>query len=306
MNSRTNEVIESYVHEVMRRVPAADRNDVGLELRGLLEEMVAGRAEAEGVAVHDAMVLEMLRDFGAPADVAARYQPPGGRPIIPAEHTRWFTVLSLAGVGLQWTLTLPAVFQGKVAAAQWWFTWGLGSLWWPGFLVMTQLAASWVGELRHLPWATKPRKLDPERVNRKALAFGLLWFAIGAAVMIATPWIFPALPAPMAKVFAYDPAFLSDRAPPVLVLWLGVFATLVAVLAKGRWTPQLRWIELAFSAGFLALLGWWASAGRIFLAEATNDGARFGIGLVIGIIGIDLLYKLLTTRLRPAPTLFHR
>ena len=295
--SAPNEVIESYVHDVMRRVPADQRNDVGLELRGLLEEMLEGRAEAEGVPAHDAMVLEMLRDFGAPADVAARYQPPG-RAIIPADQTRWFTITSLVGVGLQWLLTLPSVFQGKLHVTAWWFTWGLGSLWWPGFLVMTLLASSWVGELRALPWAVRPRVLDSERVNRKALAFGLAWFAIGAGLMIATPWIFPALPAHMREVFVYDPGFLRDRAPPVLVLWLGAFATLLAVLAKGRWTPALRWLSIAFSAGFLALLGWWAYAGEFFVAEATNDGARFGIGLVIAFVGIDLLYQLNRKRMR--------
>lgn len=295
--SAPNEVIESYVHDVMRRVPADQRNDVGLELRGLLEETLAGRAEAEGLPAHDAMVLEMLRDFGAPADVAARYQPPG-RAIIPADQTRWFTITSLVGVGLQWLLTLPSVFQGKLHVTAWWFTWGLGSLWWPGFLVMTLLASSWVGELRALPWAVRPRVLDSERVNRKALAFGLAWFAIGAGLMIATPWIFPALPAHMREVFVYDPGFLRDRAPPVLVLWLGAFATLVAVLAKGRWTPALRWLSIAFSAGFLALLGWWAYAGEFFVAEATNDGARFGIGLVIAFVGIDLLYQLNRKRMR--------
>jgi hypothetical protein len=278
-------------------VPAADRNDVGLELRGLLEEMLADRASAEGVAVHDAMVMEMLQDFGAPAEIAARYQPPG-RPIIAAEQTRWFTTVSLVGVGLQWALTLPAVFKGEDSIAHWWLSWGLGSLWWPGFLVMTVLVSNWVADLRSRVLRGAPRKIDSERVNRKAMSFGLVWFALGAGFMIATPWIFPALPGHMAQVFAYDPTFLADRAPPVLILWLGSFATLVAVLAKGRWTPNLRWLSIACSAGFLALLCWWVNAGNIFLAEATDDGARFGIGIVIAIIGIDLFVQLERKRTR--------
>jgi len=187
--------------------------------------------------------------------------------------------------------------DGSVPVVRWWFTWGLGSLWWPGFLVMTMLASSWIGELRHLPWAVKPRTLDSERVNRKTLAFGLVWFAIGAGFMIATPWIFPALPEHIAKAFVYDPAFLRDRAPPVLILWLGGFATLGAVLAKGRWTPQLRWLEIALGAGFLALLFWW-SKGDIFVQQAADEGAHFGIGLVIAFVGIDLVMKLNRKRTR--------
>ena len=100
MSTRTNDVIESYVLDVMRRVPAKDRNDVGLELRGLLAEMLDDRAASEGVIPDDHMVLAMLRDFGTPAEIASRYQPPGFV-IIPADQTRWFAILSVGGVGLQ-------------------------------------------------------------------------------------------------------------------------------------------------------------------------------------------------------------
>jgi len=295
MSKRTNEVIESYVLDVMRRVPGKERDDVGLELRGLLTEMLDGRAEAEGVAPHDAMVLEMLRDFGTPAEVAARYQPPGFV-IIPADQTRWFAILSLGGVGLQWALTLPAIFQDQDTAAHWWMTWGLGSLWWPGFLVMTALVAAWGGQLRTFTPKAKARTLDAERVNRTAMVVGLAWFAVGAAIVIALPFIAGSLPGVLPQVFAFDPSFVSNRAPPVLILWLGIFATLVAVLAKGRWTPRLRWVSIGFSFGFAALLGWWLAAGPIFLAKATNDGARGAIALVLVIIAVDIAVQLYRQR----------
>jgi hypothetical protein len=297
MSMRTNEVIESYVLDVMRRVSAKERDDVGLELRGLLAEMLDGRAEAEGVAADEKMVLEMLRDFGTPAEVAALYEPPGFV-IIPADQTRWFARLSLGGVGLQWALTLPSVFQGQDSAGHWWLTWGLGSLWWPGFLVMTALISAWSGQLRTVTPKAKARTLDTERINRSAMVFGLFGFAVGAALVIALPWMAGSLPGVLPRVFAFDPGFLSDRAPPVLILWLGVFATLVAVLAKGRWTPRLRWISIGFSFGFAALLGWWLFAGPIFLAKATNDGARGAIALVLAIIFIDIAVQLYRLRAR--------
>ena len=299
MNMRTNEVIESYVLDVMRRVPAKDRDDVGLELRGLLSEMLDGRAEAEGVVPHDQMVLEMLRDFGSPAEVAARYQPPPSFVIIPADQTRWFATLSTGGVGLQWALTLPAVFQHPENLTRWWLTWGLGSLWWPGFLVMTALVAAWVGQLRSFtPPRPKARTLDTERVNRTAMVIGLFWFAVGAAIVVALPFIAGSLPGVLPHVFAFDPSFVSNRAPPALILWLGSFATLVAVLAKGRWTPRLRWISIGFSVGFAALLAWWLVSGPIFLAEATNEGARGALALVLLIIFIDIGMQLYRQRAR--------
>jgi hypothetical protein len=39
-----NDVIEAFVRDVMRRVPAKDRNDIGMELRGLLADMRWPRA----------------------------------------------------------------------------------------------------------------------------------------------------------------------------------------------------------------------------------------------------------------------
>lgn len=294
----THAVIETYVLDVIRRVPGKDRDEVGFELRGLLTEMLADRAERAGRAADDAMVLQMLREFGAPAEIAARYSPPSGLVIIPAEQTRQFALLALAGLALQWALTLPAVFQGQTPIVQWWFTWGLGSLWWPGFMVTMSLIAAWAGQLRTFkaPWT--PRKVDSDRINRRAYAFGLAWIAIGVVFMTALPWIAGTLPEPLASVFAFDPAFLRERAPWVLPLWLAGFATQAAMLKQGRRSPALRRIELAGNVAFIALLGWWLTAGDMFVAKATNDGARGGIALVIAILVIDLLQQLYRQRTR--------
>jgi hypothetical protein len=172
-----NEVIDAYVVDVMRRVPAKDRNEIGLKLRGLLMEMLAGKAAGEGRAADDAMVLAMLREFGTPAEVAARYRSPGVV-VIPAENTRSFALTALIGVALQWATTLPQVSDLSSLGA-WWTSWGLGALWWPGFLVMMIIVAG----LRHLGWfkpTWRARVVDPDRVSRPALGFGQIHFVAGA------------------------------------------------------------------------------------------------------------------------------
>lgn len=299
MNTNTAigaDVIEAYVVDVMRRVPRRDRNEVGYELRDLLTEMLADRAQAEGRTVDDAMVLAMLREFGTPAEIAARYRPPGVV-IIPAEQTRSFALMSVIGVALQWGLTLPRVFEGQPLVA-WWFTWGLGSLWWPGFLLMIALIAAGLRATGLFQPVWRPRIVDPERVNRGAMAFGLLWYAIGVAVMLSLPWTTQALPDPMPQVFAFDPDFLRARAWPVVLLWAGAFATLAAAYAKGRWTPLLRRLELVSSLAFIALLTWWLVAGNIFVAKLTDDGAKGAIALVILIIIGSMAYGLYHQRTR--------
>lgn len=289
-----NDVIETYVADVMRRVPGKERNDIGLELRDLLTEMLADRAMAAERMADDAMVLAMLRDFGNPDEVAARYRPPGVI-IIPAEQTRSFAMLSLGGVALQWALTLPGVFAGQSVAA-WWFSWGLGAFWWPGLMVTLALLAA---GLRQRGWwqpAWRSCKVDPDRINRAAMVFGLMWFAIGVAFVVSLPWIAAALPEPLERVFAFDSGFLQQRAWPVLLLWLGVFAVRVTACTRGRWMPLTRRLDMLFGLAWVALMVWWIAVGDIFQSNSTNDGAKGALGLVAVFIVFDLLFKLYRRR----------
>src|SRR5690242_3044474 len=292
-----NDVIEAYVADVMRRLPRRDRREIGLELRGLLAEMLAERSV--GAVPTDAQVLAMLQSFGTPAEVAARYRPPGML-IIPAEQSRSFAVMSLVGIALQWALTLPRVFQDQPLVT-WWFSWGLGALWWPGFMAMSALAAAWLRQIGMTRTTWRPRVVDPDRVNRAAMAFGLAGFAVGVAFMVALPWIVQVMPEPWPQRFAFAPEFLQSRAWPVLVLWLGNFALLAGVLSRGRWSATTRWLELGFDIAWLILLGWWLAGGAIFQTAAADEGARGGLGLVMLFVAADLVLKLYRwqRRLRP-------
>lgn len=277
-----NDVIETYVSDVMARVPGRERDDIGLELRGLLTDMLAERAATGGHPPDDAMVLAMLRDFGTPADVAARYRVPTGI-AIPSEQVRKFVVLSLIGIGLQWALTLPRVFQGQPIVA-WWFGWGLGAFWWPGFLALMGLLEIGVRQLGWFKLAWRPRTVDSERVNRGAMAFGIAGGVVGAAAVAALPFVAAHLPGVLPQVSAFDPGFLRVRAWPVLVLWLAMFANMGVVLRQGRWSSATRWVSIVVGLGFVALFAWWLAGGVMFQAPATNAGARGGIALLAAFI----------------------
>lgn len=294
MNS--NDVIESYVLDVMRRLSGRERNEIGLELRGLLTEMLAERQGGADKRDDDATVLAMLRDFGTPADVAQRYGPPG-MVIIPAAQTRSFAVLSLAGVGLQWVLTLPRVFHGQ-SLSSWWLGWGLGSFWWPGLMVMLALLATVLRRAGLFQPRWKRHIVDPDRVTRSVMAFGLFWFAAGAMFMVSLPWISRAMPDPLAHLFVFDPDFLHKRAWAALVLWVAAFANLCLVLYRGRWSPLTRWLDIAFSVAWVAVFLWWLAAADIFQMKPTDDGAKAGIVLVMLIIVVDVAVKLYRQRAR--------
>lgn len=293
----SNDVIETYVAEVMRHLPRKERNEIGFELRDLLTQMLADRTQETST---DDVVLDMLREFGTPTEVAARYRPAGEAVIIPAEQTRTFALLSLGGLVLQWALTLPRVFDGQPLVA-WWFSWGLGAFWWPGFMVTVALIGMFARGLRTSKMSKRtwnPRTVDPERINRNAMAFGLAWYAIGVAFMVCLPWTAALLPDPMPRIFAFDPTFLRERAPPVILLWLGGFATMFVAMLKGRWSKLTRRLSTAFALGFVVLLLWWMAAGNIFLSPATDEGTKSALGLVVVIIVLALAYELYRRRPR--------
>lgn len=292
-----NDVIESYVVDVMRRLPSKDRSEIGLELRGLLAEMLEDHAQVAGRAADDAMVLDVLREFGTPVEIAARYRPPGLL-VIPVEQTRSFAMLSILGIALQWALTLPQVFDDSMPLSAWWLTWGLGAFWWPGFQAMMMLMLSWLRSRGLFLPKWTPRIADPDRVDRSGMVASLAGFAIAMGFMIALPWLVDFMPTPLSRVFAFDPEFLHIRAWPVVVLWLAMFATLVAVVRNGRHTVLTRRLEFGISLGFAALLAWWLTVGNIFIEKSTNDGARGGLVLVIAFIAIDIAVKLYRDRPR--------
>ncbi len=285
-----NDVIESYVVDVMRRIPGKDRNEVGLELRGLLTEMLEARAQAAGLAANDAMVLGVLQEFGTPADIASRYRTPR-LVVIPAEQTHSFAILSIVGITLQWALTLPQVGNGNLAIGGWWLSWGLGALWWPGFMAMMALMFSWLRSRGLFIPKWTPRIADPDRLDRGGMIAGLVSFAIAMSFMIALPWLVGLVREPFHTVFAFDPEFLRIRAWPVLVVWTASYVIMASVVKHGRHTVLTRRLGLGISLSFIALLCWWLTAGEIFIQRSTNDGARGGIALVILFIVIDVTMK---------------
>jgi hypothetical protein len=69
------ELINRYIAEVGRQLPAKNRADLEQEIRSLLEDALEDRAGQAGRAPDEDMVVEVLKEFGPPAKMAASYQP---------------------------------------------------------------------------------------------------------------------------------------------------------------------------------------------------------------------------------------
>jgi len=70
------DLIDRYVFEVARHLPYKNGRDVATELHSLLNDSLDQRAELAGHAPNEEMAVDLLREFGEPQDVAARYDQP--------------------------------------------------------------------------------------------------------------------------------------------------------------------------------------------------------------------------------------
>ncbi|MFN8413791.1 MAG: hypothetical protein U0Z26_15530 [Anaerolineales bacterium] len=69
-------LIDRYVTEVGRRLPLVKgRVDIEKELRSTLEDMLEDRAQKAGKPADESMEIELLKEYGAPDQVAATYDP---------------------------------------------------------------------------------------------------------------------------------------------------------------------------------------------------------------------------------------
>ena len=311
-------IIETYVADVVRRLPRAKRADVAFELRSLLNEELQGRAADSGRPADAAMADDLLKGFGAPVDVADRYRPAGFTIIRPADAPR-FAQVALIGVGVQWILSLVATYTTPVDPSApgghwlsrlgtWWLTWGLGSFWWPGFIVTLTIIAAYISSKRtRADVVPEPSVavVDRDRIKRPVMALIVALGMVGAAIVIALPslaqWA-PGLPQPVLSALALDEGFLAGRAPWVLLLWAAVFAGGIALLVAGRWTPLLRKLAIASNVAWIALLLWWLLAGPIFVSAAADDVTKGCLVLLILFCAIDIVLTVRrTTRAIPVP-----
>lgn len=299
-------VVEAYVSDVARRLPRAKRNDVALELQALLSDELAGKADENGRAADEGMALELVRAFGAPEEVAERYRP-AGFTIIPATRSARFAAIALSGVALQWLVTLPAALlkePGRELAmlGAWWLTYGLGALWWPGFMVTAAIAGGWV---RHrwppAPVSTwRPSARDRDEINRTTWVISSVAAAFGIAVLVGAPWWAKSILPPAAQdVFEYDADFLPLGAAVVVAMWTLSAVSGAIVFFEGRWRPLTRQIDLVLTPLWLGVLTWLAVGPRIFVNDAADEAAKFWLGVVAALVVIDAGVKIYRHLQRP-------
>jgi len=68
-------LIDRYIAEVGKHLALRNRADIQKEIRSTLEDMLEDRAKQAGREPDEAMLVDLLKEFGKPEDVAASYLP---------------------------------------------------------------------------------------------------------------------------------------------------------------------------------------------------------------------------------------
>ncbi len=280
-------LIDNYINDVGARLPRKLRNDVGFELRSLLTEQLQAAAQEAGRPPDHDMAIEVVRGFGRPEEVAARYRPRGFNLIEP-EHAPVFVQVAAGCVALQWAITLPRVFLSSMTFGEWWLSWGYSALAWVGWLVVWFGAAAWIRRRSPVDpdslsrpwthwifWLPLPRDwqpVDPEANFRRAatralpLSAALTIFFIAPAGLLAH-----FLPAGTDTSWAqYGEAFRHWLLPPLIALMIVRLALFTAAVVKPRWWAPTAGIRFGLWLCFVGLLYWSVFRWDIFAAGGVD------------------------------------
>lgn len=308
----TQDVIDSYVGDVAALLPRKQRNDVAFELRHLLTEQLADRAEATGRPADAAMTIDMLREFGRPEQVAGRYRVPFD--VVDPLDAESFVRASWIGMLVIWVAHLISAYGRPLAegdsllralgeASMQGF---MGSFWWPGVLVVCFGTSASLRRKKPLVADWSPR--DPSRIGggRAGLVLAIVGIGCGLWLLAQPTWILDFFwngrAAPQAYgALTYAESFLSLQGPILFGLIALYIPLYFAVLMKGQWTPLLRHLETGLGVLGNGAMIWTIAAGPVLITEHGDRTARGSLLLIVVITSLILAYQAWNA-IRPAPS----
>ncbi|HET7656641.1 MAG TPA: hypothetical protein VFK18_06660 [Luteimonas sp.] len=301
-----NEVIESYVRDVARLLPRVKRNDVALELRALLHDELAAKAEAQGRQPDRVLAMELLAGFGRPAEVAARYQP--RHPLIAPEDNHNFAIWTVVGI-----LALSVAGHDSGADLRW-----LEAMHWVGIMFVVFALIGWARRRQPVgAFSWRPRTQDkPARGGRWTALLAAMSLAVFPLAVYLSPqayWSIATLGRGIPGGLLQTPEFLESWQRAATIVWFVlVLANYLAVAVRNGWTRWNRKLDIAGHLGLglmllahaVPLVTWLdREPFAIFVAAGADAVARpwfgFAGALTIGCALYDLYRE--WVRVEPAP-----
>jgi hypothetical protein len=287
-------LLDKYMEQVGTRLPRKNRLDLQAEIRSTIEDMLEDRSQQSGRPVDDALIGEVLTEYGSPEKVAAGYKPtryligPRLYPFFIMVVKIVFTVLiALAGVGA--LISFYSAGQTTAAFKSAFGQYGLDLI--SGlisafgnivivFAIIERVKPETKFDEDDEKWT--PAELeaegDPDRVGRGETIFEILITVLGLAIFNLYPqvigigafkegvWMF---------IPALSPAFFSYL--PWINL-LGVLQILLALylLRQGLWSTATRLVSLAVEVGGIVLAGYMLAGPSLVNLDPAKMTAMFG------------------------------
>lgn len=267
------DLIQRYLWRVERRLPGGQAVDVVKELDSLLRDQIDAKAEETRRILDEDLVCEVLKAFGSPEEVAARYTASPRYLIGPAAYPLFLKVAGwvLGGMGLVMLIQafLRAIAsQGQglglllVSSMGHWFQASMMALAWVVlvFAVMERVQSK--GWPPKLEW--DPRELPdlPEREEDKASLASMILELVGPVLTLVLlnyipkeGWTF-ATGGTQIHIPHY--ATLGLNLP---MLWINTLLGMeillaLVVLEEGRWNLGLRWAKVFLELVGVAIMAW--------------------------------------------------
>lgn len=296
-----HDVVESYVRDVARYLPRSRRNDVAYELRALLGDELAAKSHAAGRAPDKAMVMELLKGFGRPADVAARYHQRSA--LIDSADTHNYLIWALSGAVTLSLLSSLSPDAGRDNGGEF--------LKWLGLLAIIFALRGWWRRSVSKGMGWKP-KHGQDWMPRGLALLSLVATAVFPFFAYAAPQTFVETMffgrvvsdgVVLTEAFAQSPERMAG------IVMLGLLAVMyAAVLVQGRYAPWSNWTFAALHGGLGLLMGahgGLARQGEVFTTAKANEVAA----PIFGVLGTFLLmcafYGMYQewARIKPAPAM---
>jgi len=242
-------LIDRYVYEVGRRLPRKDRADIETELHSTLVDTLEDRVEGEP---SEDDVVQILKEFGPPAQVAASYRG-GDRYLVGPELFPLFrmvtgiVLLVLAIVQLVLVGVRILFTPGYFPDFEWIFAFLASLVSSFGYVVVTFAALQYFGvkpEMDEDVWDPRslPEPTQKEYVSTSGLMLEIIFGLVLIALLNFLPDILEFISS-IGVVVVNDPLVQDYLAWIIAVILLGIGVD-VLLLWRGQWTTSLRLIKI--------------------------------------------------------------
>ncbi len=290
-------LIDLYVTEVGKRLPLRSRKDIEAELRSTLEDMLEDRSRQAGKPADEAMMSDLLKEYGPPDKVAATYHPTGyliGPRLYPFFVMVLKIVLSVLTVVLLVTLGIQLgsqPLQGLDLARA--IGSGLARILGAAIGAFGNIALVFAILERVVPadefrFDEEKKEWDPASLVKETGSPAVnMWEPI-TAIIFTVAWLilFNLYPQVIGVVSLQHGQWTSVPVltdaffrwlPFINILWVLSLGLNLVLLRQGRWQPATRWFSVALNVAGIGI-GYALLSGPSIVELSPGALQALGIG----------------------------